>query len=173
VVPKGRFELPRPYGHYALNVARLPFRHFGVSLFRAHQSISSALSRAQPLAVATKWLELIGLIGMSWRATVVWKAKEFIDSRTSRQPGIELLMRPGCHLCEDAYSALGSAFGRANIRLTDITSGEDPALEDEFVFRIPIVRYREHVLAEGIVTKYDARRIKRAVYELHAGSAHG
>ena len=30
-VPKGRFELPRPYGHYALNVARLPFRHFGKS----------------------------------------------------------------------------------------------------------------------------------------------
>ena len=29
-VPKGRFELPRPCGHYALNVARLPFRHFGV-----------------------------------------------------------------------------------------------------------------------------------------------
>ncbi len=29
LVPKGRFELPRPCGHYALNVARLPFRHFG------------------------------------------------------------------------------------------------------------------------------------------------
>ena len=28
-VPKGRFELPRGYPHYALNVARLPFRHFG------------------------------------------------------------------------------------------------------------------------------------------------
>jgi hypothetical protein len=28
-VPKVRFELTRPYGHYALNVARLPFRHFG------------------------------------------------------------------------------------------------------------------------------------------------
>jgi hypothetical protein len=24
MVPKGRLELPRPYGHYALNVARLP-----------------------------------------------------------------------------------------------------------------------------------------------------
>lgn len=24
MVPKGRFELPRPFGHYALNVARLP-----------------------------------------------------------------------------------------------------------------------------------------------------
>ena len=29
-VPKGRFELPRDYSHYALNVARLPFRHFGL-----------------------------------------------------------------------------------------------------------------------------------------------
>jgi hypothetical protein len=31
VVPKVRFELTRPCGHYALNVARLPFRHFGPS----------------------------------------------------------------------------------------------------------------------------------------------
>ncbi len=30
MVPKGRFELPRGYPHYALNVARLPFRHFGM-----------------------------------------------------------------------------------------------------------------------------------------------
>lgn len=30
LVPKGRFELPRGYPHYALNVARLPFRHFGM-----------------------------------------------------------------------------------------------------------------------------------------------
>ncbi len=29
LVPKARFELARPNGHYALNVARLPFRHFG------------------------------------------------------------------------------------------------------------------------------------------------
>jgi hypothetical protein len=28
-VPKERFELSRPCEHYALNVARLPFRHFG------------------------------------------------------------------------------------------------------------------------------------------------
>ncbi len=32
MVPKGRFELPRGYPHYALNVARLPFRHFGMVL---------------------------------------------------------------------------------------------------------------------------------------------
>ena len=32
MVPKERFELSCPYGHYALNVARLPFRHFGAVL---------------------------------------------------------------------------------------------------------------------------------------------
>ena len=31
LVPKVGFEPTRPYGHYALNVARLPFRHFGTS----------------------------------------------------------------------------------------------------------------------------------------------
>jgi hypothetical protein len=29
LVPKVGFEPTRPHGHYALNVARLPFRHFG------------------------------------------------------------------------------------------------------------------------------------------------
>ena len=29
MVPKERFELTHPHGYYDLNVARLPFRHFG------------------------------------------------------------------------------------------------------------------------------------------------
>ena len=29
MVPRARVELARPCGHYALNVARLPFRHPG------------------------------------------------------------------------------------------------------------------------------------------------
>ena len=29
MVPKERFELSYPFEYYALNVARLPFRHFG------------------------------------------------------------------------------------------------------------------------------------------------
>ncbi len=31
MVPKEGFEPTRPCGHYALNVARLPFRHFGTT----------------------------------------------------------------------------------------------------------------------------------------------
>ena len=30
MVPRVGFEPTRPYGHYALNVARLPFRHLGI-----------------------------------------------------------------------------------------------------------------------------------------------
>lgn len=30
MVPRARVELARPCGHYALNVARLPFRHLGI-----------------------------------------------------------------------------------------------------------------------------------------------
>ena len=40
LVPKERFELSRPFEHYALNVARLPFRHFGAILWWAVQDLN-------------------------------------------------------------------------------------------------------------------------------------
>src|SRR3989442_7500601 len=33
MVPRGRFELPRPCGHRFLRPTRLPFRHLGAALF--------------------------------------------------------------------------------------------------------------------------------------------
>ena len=56
VVPKGRFELPRPCGHYALNVARLPFRHFGTMPASANRdNLPSGLRRLprKPQTLAT------------------------------------------------------------------------------------------------------------------------
>ncbi len=44
LVPKVRFELTRPYGHYALNVARLPFRHFGMVGDTGFEPVTSAMS---------------------------------------------------------------------------------------------------------------------------------
>ena len=37
MVPRVGFEPTRPYGHYALNVARLPFRHLGI--FTCHKGV--------------------------------------------------------------------------------------------------------------------------------------
>ena len=40
LVPKGGFEPPLGNPNYALNVARLPFRHFGSSVgFPTHESV--------------------------------------------------------------------------------------------------------------------------------------
>ena len=44
LVPKERFELSRPCGHYALNVARLPFRHFGMVGDTGFEPVTSAMS---------------------------------------------------------------------------------------------------------------------------------
>ena len=42
LVPKEGFEPTHPYGYYVLNVARLPFRHFGICHQRyAHPARSS------------------------------------------------------------------------------------------------------------------------------------
>ena len=44
MVPKGGFEPPRPYGHCALNAARLPFRHFGAVASGMNLLATSSLS---------------------------------------------------------------------------------------------------------------------------------
>ena len=41
LVPRARVELARPCGHYALNVASLPFRHLGTRVQSNNQTISA------------------------------------------------------------------------------------------------------------------------------------
>lgn len=76
-------------------------------------------------------------------------------------PTIELLSRPGCHLCDDALDALAREIRRVRIEVVDIT--EHAELEDEFVFRIPVVRHEGDVLAEGMIDRQEARKVKREI----------
>ena len=50
VVPKEGFEPTHPCGYYVLNVARLPFRHFGTPEFGKHRqnNLSRAFAQAGP-----------------------------------------------------------------------------------------------------------------------------
>lgn len=82
---------------------------------------------------------------------------------------IRLLGRPGCHLCDDARAALEPVFGRAMIDEVDITT--DPALEDLYVFRIPVVLFKEQVIAEGIIDRAEAKLALRKVREIASGRA--
>lgn len=78
--------------------------------------------------------------------------------RGLRNPGtsyhVQLLGRPGCHLCDDALTALRPVFGGRNIEEIDITTV--PELEDLYVFRIPVVLFQDQVVGEGIIDRREA-----------------
>lgn len=62
MVPKGRFELPRPYGHYALNVARLPVPPLRrVALSSASYSIRTGCVVQRSPILASSCIETRGL----------------------------------------------------------------------------------------------------------------
>lgn len=82
---------------------------------------------------------------------------------------IQLLGRPGCHLCTDALAALQPVFGRDGIDQIDITTA--PELEDLYVFRIPVVLYENQVVSEGIIDRKEARLALRRVRNIAAEMA--
>jgi glutaredoxin len=51
------------------------------------------------------------------------------------QPRIQLMTRPGCHLCEVAVEALG----RIGEPWVEVDISTDPALDEEYGDRIPVV----------------------------------
>jgi glutaredoxin len=52
---------------------------------------------------------------------------------------LTLLTRPGCHLCDVAKEALARVAERTGEGWTEIDITGDPALEEEYGFRIPVV----------------------------------
>ncbi|HVA21501.1 MAG TPA: glutaredoxin family protein [Candidatus Micrarchaeia archaeon] len=64
---------------------------------------------------------------------------------------LELLGRPGCHLCEALWPEVLAVAARWQLaaRLVDIE--QDPALHRTYLWRIPVVLLRGRLLAEGRV----------------------
>jgi glutaredoxin len=52
---------------------------------------------------------------------------------------LTLLTRPGCHLCEVAAEVLDRVAARSGETWTEVDISSDPALEDEYGLRIPVV----------------------------------
>lgn len=81
-----------------------------------------------------------------------------------------LYSKPDCSLCELAEREATRVFGRDNVKVVDIRGQR--ALEDEYIFRIPVLTYRGQTLAEGLIGRAEAdaarRRLRAA---LAAGSA--
>jgi glutaredoxin len=56
------------------------------------------------------------------------------------------MTRPGCHLCEVAKEALDRVAAQTGEAWTEVDITDDPALEEEYGIRIPVVLLdgREH-----------------------------
>jgi hypothetical protein len=71
-----------------------------------------------------------------------------------------LYSKADCHLCHEAESVVRRVFGARHVDVVDIIG--DQRLEDEFIFRIPVLFVDGQVLAEGQITMADARLAHRA-----------
>jgi hypothetical protein len=143
MVPKGRFELPRPYGHYALNVARLP------------------VPPLRPAALSSAYKYIKG--ETTWQSRRIWteggkRRLRLFNIPRPGAPKVTLLSRPGCGLCEEAEREVKRVFGAHRVDVVDITG--DAELESEFVFRIPVLIHEGRIVGEGRIERTDAARAR-------------
>ena len=71
-----------------------------------------------------------------------------------------LYSKADCHLCREAEAVIRRVFGARHVDVVDIIG--DRRLEDEYIFRIPVLVVDGQVLAEGRITMADARLARRA-----------
>lgn len=78
-----------------------------------------------------------------------------------RNVAVQLLTRPGCHLCDEAEVAARREFGTANVETVNIL--EHAELEEQYVFRIPVILFDGEPMAEGQIGRAAAHRARMAI----------
>lgn len=78
--------------------------------------------------------------------------------RAGRQIEVVLYGKPDCELCRKAERAVSSVFGSRNLEVVNILG--DRALEDMYVFRIPVLVVDGVEAAEGLIDVEDACRAR-------------
>lgn len=77
-----------------------------------------------------------------------------------------LYSKADCGLCAEAEQHLLRRFGARQLRIVDIIGNRD--LEDQYVFRVPVVVYEGQVVAEGQIGAAEARAALRRARQLDA-----
>jgi hypothetical protein len=80
--------------------------------------------------------------------------------RRDKSVRVTLYSKTDCGLCREAEAVARRVFGVDQVDVVDIIG--DRQLEDEFVFRIPVMVVDGRVVAEGRITMADARGAQRA-----------
>src|SRR5690349_14879980 len=85
---------------------------------------------------------------------------KFLPWRRIDSVRVTLYSKSDCGLCREAETIARRVFGGDQVDVIDIIG--DRRLEDEFVFRIPVMVIDGQVVAEGRITMADARAAHRA-----------
>jgi glutaredoxin len=70
-------------------------------------------------------------------------------STQAAQPKVTFYTKAGCHLCEDARDMLDDIAALTPYELTEIDIRTDPALFEQYHYRIPVILLDGTVVAEG------------------------
>ena len=87
-----------------------------------------------------------------------------LSPRSALAEPLVLYSRPDCSLCATAARLVRNAVGTRGMRVMDVVGNR--ALEDAYIFRIPVLCYRDVVLAEGLIDERDVRRALGAAERL-------
>jgi len=70
-------------------------------------------------------------------------------------PHVTFYTKAGCHLCDTARDRLDEIAEQQNYLLNEIDIRHDPALFEQYRYRIPVILIDETVAAEGRITYED------------------
>lgn len=71
---------------------------------------------------------------------------------------LELLSRPGCHLCEEMKASLERAAAGLDVRLREVDISADPELEERYGYDIPVLFVNGSKAFKHRATEEDLRR---------------
>lgn len=80
----------------------------------------------------------------------------------SAQVTVEVLTKPGCHLCEAALAVTAEACAEFNLTYQEVDITQDPALQEQFAEEIPVLRIN------GVMRdfwRFDPARLRRLLKE--------
>jgi len=82
-------------------------------------------------------------------------------------PRLTLLVKPGCHLCDDARAIVAEVAGQRGLVLVERNILEDAALLAEYAEEIPVLLIDDRV---HTIWRVDPERLRRALDEREASA---
>ncbi len=79
---------------------------------------------------------------------------------------VTLYTRPGCHLCEEAKSAIAPLLGEFGAALREVNIDADPVLRERYGWDVPVIFVGSHKAAKHRV---DLEQLRRQLQDAGTG----